>query len=98
MLPAGGLLCHRPSEVFRVLYCISVEKAQVKLGSQTRLLFALLVRDSFAQIFLLVCYFPRIPPVFHVQVGAIIITPTRELAIQIDEVLSHFTRHCPRFR
>ncbi|XP_009003113.1 ATP-dependent RNA helicase DDX55 isoform X2 [Callithrix jacchus] len=31
------------------------------------------------------------------QVGAIIITPTRELAIQIDEVLSHFTRHFPQF-
>ncbi|XP_071428237.1 ATP-dependent RNA helicase DDX55 isoform X1 [Pithys albifrons albifrons] len=31
------------------------------------------------------------------QVGAIIITPTRELAIQIDEVLSHFTKHFPRF-
>lgn len=32
------------------------------------------------------------------QVGAIIITPTRELAIQIDEVLSHFTKHFPMFR
>nr|XP_033810478.1 ATP-dependent RNA helicase DDX55 [Geotrypetes seraphini] len=31
------------------------------------------------------------------QVGAIIITPTRELAIQINEVLSHFTRHFPQF-
>nr|XP_004668548.1 ATP-dependent RNA helicase DDX55 isoform X1 [Jaculus jaculus] len=32
------------------------------------------------------------------QVGAIIITPTRELAIQIDEVLSHFTKNFPQFR
>ncbi|XP_048199071.1 ATP-dependent RNA helicase DDX55 isoform X2 [Perognathus longimembris pacificus] len=32
------------------------------------------------------------------QVGAIIITPTRELAIQIDEVLSHFTKHFPQLR
>lgn len=32
------------------------------------------------------------------QVGAIIITPTRELAIQIDEVLSHFTKPFPQFR
>ena len=31
------------------------------------------------------------------QVGAIIVTPTRELAIQIDEVLSHFTRFLPQF-
>ncbi|XP_011354331.1 ATP-dependent RNA helicase DDX55 [Pteropus vampyrus] len=31
------------------------------------------------------------------QVGAIIITPTRELAIQIDGVLSHFTRPFPQF-
>ncbi|XP_048820335.1 ATP-dependent RNA helicase DDX55 isoform X2 [Lagopus muta] len=31
------------------------------------------------------------------QVGAIIITPTRELAIQIDEVLAHFTKHFPKF-
>ncbi|XP_051641580.1 ATP-dependent RNA helicase DDX55 isoform X2 [Manacus candei] len=31
------------------------------------------------------------------QVGAIIITPTRELAIQIHEVLSHFTKHFPMF-
>ncbi|XP_062038552.1 ATP-dependent RNA helicase DDX55 [Lepus europaeus] len=31
------------------------------------------------------------------EVGAIVITPTRELAIQIDEVLSHFTRHFPQF-
>ncbi|KAG8597530.1 hypothetical protein GDO81_002314, partial [Engystomops pustulosus] len=31
------------------------------------------------------------------QVGAIIITPTRELAIQIDEVLSCFTKHFPQF-
>ncbi|KAM6317972.1 ATP-dependent RNA helicase DDX55 isoform 1-T2 [Podargus strigoides] len=31
------------------------------------------------------------------QVGAIVITPTRELAIQIDEVLSYFTKHFPRF-
>ncbi|CAO2629679.1 ATP-dependent RNA helicase DDX55 [Lemmus lemmus] len=30
------------------------------------------------------------------QVGAIIITPTRELAIQIDEVLSQFTKHFPQ--
>ncbi|KAM4827323.1 ATP-dependent RNA helicase DDX55 [Thomomys bottae] len=30
------------------------------------------------------------------QVGAIIITPTRELAIQIHEVLSHFTKHFPQ--
>lgn len=27
------------------------------------------------------------------QIGAVIITPTRELAMQIDEVLSHFLRH-----
>ncbi|XP_043924489.1 ATP-dependent RNA helicase DDX55 [Protopterus annectens] len=31
------------------------------------------------------------------QVGAIIITPTRELAIQIDGVLKHFTKHFPQF-
>ncbi|XP_056390336.1 ATP-dependent RNA helicase DDX55 isoform X2 [Hyla sarda] len=31
------------------------------------------------------------------QIGAIIITPTRELAIQIDEVLSCFTKHFPQF-
>lgn len=31
------------------------------------------------------------------QVGALIITPTRELAIQIDEVLAHFTKHFPQF-
>ncbi|XP_012878505.1 PREDICTED: ATP-dependent RNA helicase DDX55 [Dipodomys ordii] len=37
--------------------------------------------------------FPHMTPV---QVGAIIITPTRELAIQIDEVLSHFTKHFPQ--
>ncbi|XP_004635928.1 ATP-dependent RNA helicase DDX55 [Octodon degus] len=30
------------------------------------------------------------------QVGAIIITPTRELAIQIDEVLTHFTKPFPQ--
>ena len=27
------------------------------------------------------------------QIGAVIVTPTRELAIQIDEVLSHFLQH-----
>ncbi|KAM8814281.1 ATP-dependent RNA helicase DDX55 isoform 2-T2 [Rhynchonycteris naso] len=32
------------------------------------------------------------------QVGAIIITPTRELAIQIDEVLSCFTKPFPQLR
>ncbi|XP_059749550.1 ATP-dependent RNA helicase DDX55 isoform X3 [Balaenoptera ricei] len=31
------------------------------------------------------------------QVGAIIITPTRELAVQIDEVLSHFMKPFPQF-
>ncbi|XP_059974248.1 ATP-dependent RNA helicase DDX55 isoform X2 [Mesoplodon densirostris] len=31
------------------------------------------------------------------QVGAIIITPTRELAVQIDEVLSRFTKPFPQF-
>ncbi|XP_007189694.1 ATP-dependent RNA helicase DDX55 isoform X2 [Balaenoptera acutorostrata] len=31
------------------------------------------------------------------QVGAVIITPTRELAVQIDEVLSHFTKPFPQF-
>ncbi|KAM5237714.1 ATP-dependent RNA helicase DDX55 [Ctenodactylus gundi] len=31
------------------------------------------------------------------QVGAIVITPTRELAIQIEEVLSHFTKYLPQF-
>uniref|UniRef100_A0A8C5U9Q7 ATP-dependent RNA helicase n=1 Tax=Malurus cyaneus samueli TaxID=2593467 RepID=A0A8C5U9Q7_9PASS len=34
---------------------------------------------------------------YSVLIGAIIITPTRELAIQIDEVLSHFTKHFPMF-
>jgi len=27
------------------------------------------------------------------QISAVIVTPTRELAVQIDEVLSHFLRH-----
>ncbi|XP_066465854.1 ATP-dependent RNA helicase DDX55 [Tiliqua scincoides] len=31
------------------------------------------------------------------QVGAIVITPTRELAVQIDEVISHFTKYFPQF-
>ncbi|XP_057600342.1 ATP-dependent RNA helicase DDX55 isoform X3 [Hippopotamus amphibius kiboko] len=31
------------------------------------------------------------------QVGAIVITPTRELAVQIDEVLSRFTKPFPQF-
>ncbi|XP_062999924.1 ATP-dependent RNA helicase DDX55 [Elgaria multicarinata webbii] len=31
------------------------------------------------------------------QVGAIVITPTRELAVQIDEVITHFTKHFPQF-
>ena len=31
------------------------------------------------------------------QVGAIIITPTRELAVQIDEVLASFLKHLPQF-
>ncbi|XP_067862340.1 ATP-dependent RNA helicase DDX55 [Heptranchias perlo] len=31
------------------------------------------------------------------QVGALVITPTRELAIQIDEVLRQFTVHFPQF-
>nr|XP_020658301.1 ATP-dependent RNA helicase DDX55 isoform X1 [Pogona vitticeps] len=31
------------------------------------------------------------------QVGAIVITPTRELATQIDEVISHFRKHFPQF-
>jgi len=29
----------------------------------------------------------------ELQIGAIIVTPTRELAVQIDEVLSHFLCH-----
>lgn len=37
-------------------------------------------------------------PLLLGQVGAIIITPTRELAVQIDEVLSHFTKPFPQFR
>ncbi|XP_032899765.1 ATP-dependent RNA helicase DDX55 isoform X2 [Amblyraja radiata] len=32
------------------------------------------------------------------QVGALIITPTRELAVQIDEVFRQFTVHFPQFR
>ncbi|XP_053136067.1 ATP-dependent RNA helicase DDX55 [Hemicordylus capensis] len=32
------------------------------------------------------------------QVGAIVITPTRELAVQINEVISHFTKYFPQFR
>ncbi|KAJ7309753.1 hypothetical protein JRQ81_007818 [Phrynocephalus forsythii] len=31
------------------------------------------------------------------QVGAMVITPTRELAIQIDEVICHFRKHFPQF-
>ncbi|KAJ6656725.1 hypothetical protein lerEdw1_003612 [Lerista edwardsae] len=31
------------------------------------------------------------------QVGAVIVTPTRELAVQIDEVISHFTKYYPQF-
>uniref|UniRef100_A0A673VMD6 ATP-dependent RNA helicase n=1 Tax=Suricata suricatta TaxID=37032 RepID=A0A673VMD6_SURSU len=38
--------------------------------------------------------FPYMTPV---QVGALIITPTRELAVQIDEVLAHFTKPFPQF-
>ncbi|XP_070560823.1 ATP-dependent RNA helicase DDX55-like [Ptychodera flava] len=32
------------------------------------------------------------------EIGAIIITPTRELAIQIDEVLQHFIERLPEFK
>ncbi|KAK1156389.1 ATP-dependent RNA helicase DDX55-like isoform X1 [Acipenser oxyrinchus oxyrinchus] len=32
------------------------------------------------------------------QVGALVVTPTRELAIQINEVMEHFTKHFPQFR
>ncbi|XP_059532468.1 ATP-dependent RNA helicase DDX55 [Myotis daubentonii] len=39
----------------------------------------------------------REEPLKRSQVGAIIITPTRELAVQIDEVLSHFTKSFPQF-
>ena len=28
-----------------------------------------------------------------IQVGALLITPTRELAVQIDQVISHFIKH-----
>ncbi|XP_015274778.1 PREDICTED: ATP-dependent RNA helicase DDX55 [Gekko japonicus] len=31
------------------------------------------------------------------QVGAVVITPTRELATQIDEVIAHFTKYFPQF-
>ncbi|XP_072443714.1 ATP-dependent RNA helicase DDX55 [Chiloscyllium punctatum] len=34
----------------------------------------------------------------NLQVGALIITPTRELAIQIDEVIRQFLVHFPQFR
>ncbi|XP_069789594.1 ATP-dependent RNA helicase DDX55 isoform X2 [Narcine bancroftii] len=40
----------------------------------------------------------RFPHMTPVQVGALIVTPTRELAIQIDEVLKYFTVHFPQFR
>ena len=33
----------------------------------------------------------------HLQIGAVIVTPTRELALQIDEVLSQFLSHLPDF-
>ncbi|XP_023604831.1 ATP-dependent RNA helicase DDX55-like [Myotis lucifugus] len=39
----------------------------------------------------------REEPLKRSQVGAIIITPTRELAVQIDEVLLHFTKSFPQF-
>ncbi|MBN3311460.1 DDX55 helicase, partial [Atractosteus spatula] len=32
------------------------------------------------------------------QVGALIVTPTRELATQISEVMGHFIQHFPQFR
>ncbi|XP_076434856.1 ATP-dependent RNA helicase DDX55-like [Babylonia areolata] len=38
----------------------------------------------------------RETPLKKHQVGAIILTPTRELAIQIDEVVSHFLKRCPQ--
>ncbi|XP_029777487.1 ATP-dependent RNA helicase DDX55 [Suricata suricatta] len=41
--------------------------------------------------------FPYMTPVQRGQVGALIITPTRELAVQIDEVLAHFTKPFPQF-
>ena len=31
------------------------------------------------------------------QIGAVIVTPTRELAIQVDEVLTQFLTHLPDF-
>lgn len=34
--------------------------------------------------------------VISCQIGALIVTPTRELAIQIDDVLSHFVRNLPQ--
>ncbi|CAH1801905.1 unnamed protein product [Owenia fusiformis] len=39
----------------------------------------------------------REEPLKKKDVGAIIITPTRELALQIDGVLSTFTKHTPQF-
>ena len=35
---------------------------------------------------------------FYFEVGAIIITPTRELAKQIEEVFRHFTQELPQLR
>jgi hypothetical protein len=37
-------------------------------------------------VFLLICF-------VCLQVGALIITPTRELATQINEVVTHFLKH-----
>ena len=34
---------------------------------------------------------------FNLQIGAIILTPTRELAYQINEVVSHFLQYMPQF-
>ena len=35
--------------------------------------------------------------IFTIQIGALIITPTRELAMQIHSVLSFFIINCPHF-
>lgn len=31
------------------------------------------------------------------QIGALIVTPTRELAMQIDDVISQFVKNLPQF-
>lgn len=90
-----------PCNYFYICYCIQFQAACIPLLLQRKDVCAEAVTGSGKTLAFLIpvleILLARTPPLKQHEVGALIISPTRELALQINEVLTKFLNHLPQF-